>query len=83
MYNNVEINSNFLTGYYVREEFASFIQNNMFANIFLYINKEKATTLSTESSTSWLEQLKDYDFDIILRKIRPNVNKNLLVSLDT
>ena len=36
-------------------------------------HKEKATILETESSTSWLEQLKNYDFDTIIRKTRENV----------
>ena len=76
MYNNIEIDSNFLTGYYGRDGFAYFIENNVLADTFLYINKEKATTLSTESSTSWLEQLKNYDFDIIIRKTKANVKEN-------
>lgn len=29
----------------------------------MYINKEKAITLSTGSSTQWLEQLEGYDFN--------------------
>ena len=36
-------------------------------------NKEKATTLSAGSSTQWLEQLKGYDFDTIIRKSRAAV----------
>ncbi len=47
---------------------------NVESDTFLYINKEKATNLDTESSTSWLEQLKSYDFDTIVRKTRANVN---------
>ncbi len=38
------------------------------SDTFLYINKEKAATLSTESSSQWLEQLKNYDFNVIIRK---------------
>lgn len=68
MYSNVEIDTNFLTGYYGRDGFANFIENNVSLDTFLYINKEKATILSTESNSSWFEQLKDYDFDIIIRK---------------
>ena len=73
-YNSVEVDSNFLTGYYGRDGFVNFIKNNVDADTFLYINKEKATILETESSTSWLEQLKNYDFNIIIRKARANVN---------
>ena len=77
MYNNVEIDSNFLTGFYGRDGFANFVENNVAKNNILYINKEKAIYLSTESSSSWLEQLKNYDFDVIIRKTRANVNANL------
>jgi len=77
MYNNIEIDSNFLTGYYGRDGFVSFINNNVLADTILYINKEKAITLETESSTSWLEQLKNYDFNTIIRKTRANVKKNV------
>lgn len=73
-YNKVEVDSNFLTGYYGRDGFAGFIKNNVNADNFLYINKEKAITLETESNTLWLEQLKGYDFNTIMRKTRANVN---------
>ena len=75
-YNRIEVDSNFLTGYYGRDGFANFIANNVTKDTFLYINKEKATILETESSTSWLEQLKNYDFDTIIRKTRANVKEN-------
>lgn len=75
-YNRIEVDSNFLTGYYGRDGFANFIANNVTKDTFLYINKEKATILETESSTSWLEQLKNYDFDTIIRKTRAKVKEN-------
>ena len=76
MYNNVEIDTNFVTSYYGRDGFAKYIENNVKADNFLYINKEKATALSTESSTQWLEQLEGYDFDTIIRKTRAKVKEN-------
>ena len=72
-YNGFEVDSNFLTGYYGRDGFINFIKNNVDADTLLYINKEKATILETESSTSWLEQLKNYDFNVIIRKTRADV----------
>lgn len=76
MFNNIEVNSNFVTSYYGKDGFNNFIKHSVDRNAFLYINKEKAIALSAESSTQWLEQLKDYDFDIIIRKTNANVNKD-------
>lgn len=75
MYNNVEIATNFVTSFYGRDSFAKFIEKNVAANNLLYISKEKATDLSTESGTSWLEQLKNYDFDTIIRKTSAKVKE--------
>ena len=69
-YNNVDIDTNFVTGYYGRDGFAGFIADNVKKNNFLYINKKKATDLSAESTTSWVEQLKNYDFNTIIRKTK-------------
>lgn len=75
-FNRVEIPSNFVTGFYGRDNFYNFIKNTVSENKVLYINKEKATNLSKKSSTSWLEPLeKVYDFDTIIRKVNENVNR--------
>ena len=65
-----------MTSYYGRDGFSGYIERNAKADTFLYINKEKATKLSAESSTSWLEQLRNYDFNNIIRKTRANVKAN-------
>lgn len=82
MYNNVEIDTNFVTSYYGRYGFDKFVENNVASNSFLYINEEKATALSAESNTSWFEQLKGYDFNTIIRKSRINVKENIAESTD-
>ena len=74
MYNNVEISSNFVTSYYGRDGFEEFIRRAIKNDLILFVDKQKATALSAESSTSWLEQLKDYDFDTIIRKSNSVVN---------
>lgn len=73
MYNNVEIDTNFVTSYYGRDAFDGFIADNVAAGNILYVNRKKATALAAESNTSWFEQLKSYDFDTIVRKTRANV----------
>lgn len=78
MYNNIEIDANFVTGYYGRDGFKMFVKKNIAAGNILYINKKKAENLSAESSTSWLEQLKDFDFDVIIRKSRASVKQKSL-----
>ena len=77
MQNSVEIDTNYVTGYYGRDGFARFIENNVQADTFLYIDKKKAITLSAESNTSWFEQLKNYDFNVIIRKAKAFVNTNV------
>lgn len=76
MYNNVEIDANFVTSYYGKNGFTNFVRKNVEADNILYVNKKKATVLSTESGTQWLEQLKNYDFDTIIRKARVKVKEN-------
>ena len=73
MYNNVEIDTNFVTSYYGRDAFDGFIADNVAADSILYVNRKKATALAAESNTSWFEQLKSYDFDTIVRQTRANV----------
>lgn len=82
-YNDVEIDANFVTGYYGRDGFAGFIADNVKKDNFLYINKKKATALSAESTTSWVEQLKNYDFDTIIRKAKAFVKENSKISEDS
>ncbi len=45
MFNNVEVNSNFVTSYYGKDGFSSYIKNSIHRDAFLYINKEKAYPL--------------------------------------
>lgn len=56
--------------FWLRDGFERFVENNVISDNFLYFNKEKATALSAESNTSWFEQLKDYDFNAIIRKTK-------------
>lgn len=75
-FNKVEIPSNFVTGFYGRNNFSNFVKNVVKENKVLYVNKEKATNLSNKSSSQWLEPLeKVYDFDTIIRKVNENVNR--------
>ena len=47
---------------------------NVDANAILFVDKKKAAKLSAESSTQWLEQLKDYSSNIIIRKTHAKIN---------
>ena len=76
-YNNVEIKSNFLTGYYGRNKFANFITNNVAADTFLYINKKRSQKLSNSAKVQFLGKLNNYDFDVIIRKTRVNVKTKI------
>ncbi len=76
-YNNVEITSNFLTGYYGRNKFANFISNNVNANTFLYINKKRSQQLSNSAKVQFLGKLNNYDFNTIIRKTRANVKTKI------
>lgn len=82
-YNNVEIKSNFLTGYYGRNKFAIFISNNVNADTFLYINKKRSQQLSNSAKVQFLGKLNNYDFDIIIRKTRANVKTNFPIKDST
>ena len=73
-FNNITIESNFLTSYYGRDGFDSFIHRAVESDSVLYINKEKATTLAAGPSSQWLGELKGYDFNVIIRKSSVNVN---------
>ena len=46
----------------------------MDANAILFVDKKKAAKLSAESSTQWLEQLKDYSSNAIIRKTHAKIN---------
>ena len=47
---------------------------NVDANAILFVDKKKAAKLSAESSTQWLEQLKDYSSNVIIRKTHAKIN---------
>ena len=74
MYNGVEVDTNFVTSYYGKNGFERFVQKNVEADTVLFVDRKKAAKLSTESSTQWLEQLKDYSFDTIIRKTHAKIN---------
>ena len=74
MYNGVEVDTNFVTSYYGKNGFERFVQKNVEADTILFVDRKKAAKLSTESSTQWLEQLKDYSFDTIIRKTHAKIN---------
>ena len=73
-YNDVEVDTNFVTSYYGKDGFARFLQKNVDANAILFVDKKKAAKLSAESSTQWLEQLKDYSSNVIIRKTHAKIN---------
>lgn len=74
-YNDVEIDSNFVTGYYGRDGFDQFIENNIKNNTVLFIDKNRAKNLKI-SNTLWLEQFKEFDSNTIIRKfgLKSNIN---------
>lgn len=74
MYNNVEILTNFVLSYYGRKNFANFVQRNVNADTFLYINKEKSRKLSNQAKVQFFGKLNSYDFDTIIRKTNAKVN---------
>ena len=51
-----------------------FLQKNVDANAILFVDKKKAAKLSAESSTQWLEQLKDHSSNVIIRKTHAKIN---------
>lgn len=65
---------NFVTSYYGKDGFARFLQKNVDANAILFVDKKKAAKLSAESSTQWLEQLKDHSSNVIIRKTHAKIN---------
>ena len=69
-YNGIEVDTNILKSFYGKESFKNFIKRHLEADAILYINKDKATQLSTESSAQWLEQLKACSFGTIIHKSR-------------
>ena len=54
---------------------ADILRNVNDPNGKLVVDKYKATVLSAESSTSWLEQLKNCDFDVIICNSEIEVKK--------
>ena len=75
-YNDVEVNSNFLTSYYGRRNFAGFIDRMVAADKVLYVDKKRATSLEAQSSSQWLEKLQEYDSNVIIRKTSAYVKRS-------
>ena len=73
-YNNIKVITNFVLSYYGRENFANFVQRNVNADTFLYINKEKSRKLSKNTKVQFFGNLNSYDFDTIIRKTDAKVN---------
>ena len=75
-YNDVEVNSNFLTSYYGRRNFAGFIDRMVETDNVLYVDKKRATSLEAQSSSQWLEKLQEYDSNVIIRKTSAYVKRS-------
>ena len=74
MFNDVEVDTNFVLSYYGRDGFNNFIDKNISADTFLYIDKTKSRNLSNQAKRQFFGKLDKYDFDIIIRKTNANVN---------
>lgn len=74
MFNDVEIRANFVLSYYGRDGFDNFIERNVEADTFLFIDKRKSRNLSNQAKVEFFGKLDRYDFDIIIRKTNANVN---------
>lgn len=74
MFNDVEVDTNFVLSYYGRDGFNNFIDKNISADTFLYIDKTKSRSLSNQAKRQFFGKLDKYDFDIIIRKTNANVN---------
>lgn len=74
MFNDVEVDTNFVLSYYGRDGFHNFIDKNISADTFLYIDKTKSRSLSNQAKRQFFGKLDKYDFDIIIRKTNANVN---------
>lgn len=74
MFNDVEVDANFILSYYGRDGFHNFIEKNISADTFLYIDKTKSRSLSNQAKRQFFGKLDKYDFDTIIRKTNANVN---------
>ncbi len=74
MFNDVEVDANFILSYYGRDGFHNFIEKNISADTFLYIDKTKSRNLSNQAKRQFFGKLDKYDFDTIIRKTNANVN---------
>ncbi len=76
-YNNVEIDTNFITSMYGREGFKKFIENAENNKVFIYINKEKSHKLYARIGVEFPQPLYNYDFNNIIRKSNNIVNNSI------
>ena len=74
MFNDVEIRANFVLSYYGRDGFDNFIERNVEADTFLFIDKRKSRNRSNQAKVQFFGKLDRYDFDIMIRKTNANVN---------
>ena len=73
-HNSVEVDTNFVATYYGRDDFGGFIDLNVEADTFLFIDKEKSRKLSNPAKVQFFGKLEAYDFDTIIRQTRAVVN---------
>ena len=73
-YDDIEVKTNYIKSTYGKESFSFWLKNHIDTDTILYINKEKAEQLATESNSQWFEQLKSYSFNTIIHKSRAIVN---------
>ena len=74
MFNDVEIRANFVLSYYGKDGFDNFIERNVEADTFLFIDKRKSRNRSNQAKREFFGKLDRYDFDIMIRKTNANVN---------
>ncbi|MFR5061594.1 MAG: LPD38 domain-containing protein [Christensenellales bacterium] len=74
MYLGIDIKSNFVTSFYGKDGFASFILKHINQENLLYWNKEKSRKLYDTIRVQFPQALTTYDSDIIIRMSEAKVN---------
>ena len=74
MYLGIDIKSNFVTSFYGKDGFASFILKHINQENLLYWNKEKSRKLYDTIRVQFPQALTTYDSDIIIRMSKAKVN---------
>lgn len=74
MFNHVDIDSNYVTGYYGKDEFGWFLERNLKSGNVIYWDKEKSQALLDSIQLQLPQALISLDSDIIIRKSNAFVN---------